>query len=62
MVRSLLLEIKLKDSMSHGHIVFKLVSHRTSDTIELTIHKGNEKPFIFRLSREELTKAMGAMK
>ena len=56
------MEIKLKDSMGHGQIVFKLVSHKTSDIIELTIHKGKEKPFIFRLSREELTKAMGAMR
>ena len=56
------MEIKLKDSMGHGHINFKLVSHQVSDTIELTIHNSSNKPFIFRLNRKELTRAMGAMK
>jgi len=56
------MDIKLKDSMGHGHIVLTLKSHKMSDSIAVTIHKGEDKPFIFRFERETLIKAIGAMK
>ena len=56
------MEIKLKDIMGHGHFLFNLKSHKTSDVIYITVHKGEDKPFIFRLEREALINAVGAMK
>ena len=53
----------LNDKNGRGDVSFTLLSHRVGTDIHLTIEfKGDAKDVKMTLDREELTKAIGAMK